>query len=467
MFGAKAKKQSINTHTHTHPQTDAHRQKRFVPVVVDAVPPVMTMRMMNAPTMTRLAIMAMVVVVGPLWNLQPTLGFCPTVPKVLLLQQHNVDRIQQANGLLARKETMNNHNVHHDADNNNNDIDIDNGVDTSRRNALLTIATTAAMVGSPNSALAGEVGARINKAVTQSELGISVRTAVVRGAQTMDKLDGQWEEFSDRFGLGTERSKQSDRPKAKDIPPLGPLDTAVAQSILDLSDRAFCVASGLSERKLGDATSRVRALVKPSFGRSGVVDLDGPTIGTAERFNFESFVHFKAYTELLLDKDNGVDFKQFKPAFEDKLGTSLLMLLYPEYSKVVSAAAPSFKLRRLQQGLEALDAVTSILKDKGLLALAERSEIDKDDLNDWTRDLAAIQFSLALDGDATLNAQILLQEQGIRLIPSYTRFMAGVLLQQPEQQLTLEEYYMDTNYNSNPDLFEVKEVLLNVVLEST
>ena len=80
--------------------------------------------------------------------------------------------------------------------------------------------------------------------------------------------------------------------------------------------------------------------------------------------------------------------------------------------------------------------------------------------------MSDLQLSLALDGDITQNAQILLQEQGLNLIPSYTKFMLEQLLEMPGQNLSIEEYYMDTDYNSNPDLFEVKEILLNIVLES-
>ena len=43
---------------------------------------------------------------------------------------------------------------------------------------------------------AGEVGTRINRAVTQSDLGISVRRSVVQGARVIDDLDGKWEKFS-------------------------------------------------------------------------------------------------------------------------------------------------------------------------------------------------------------------------------------------------------------------------------
>jgi hypothetical protein len=89
----------------------------------------------------------------------------------------------------------------------------------------------------PQVSHAGEVGARITKAVTTSDLGIAVRESVVRGAQTMDKLDSKWEAFSDKFGLGAARKQQPDKPAPKVIPDPLPLDAALAKRILETSDQ--------------------------------------------------------------------------------------------------------------------------------------------------------------------------------------------------------------------------------------
>ena len=105
-----------------------------------------------------------------------------------------------------------------------------------------TAVTSVVVGGAPQISSAGEVGARLNAAVTQSDLGVSVRRSVVRGAQVMDKLDGQWEKFSDEFGLGAERSKRDARPKPKEIPDLLPLNQNVATEILNAADMVRCVS---------------------------------------------------------------------------------------------------------------------------------------------------------------------------------------------------------------------------------
>eukprot|EP00978_Attheya_sp_CCMP212_P040397 scaffold219896_cov61-Attheya_sp.AAC.1 len=126
----------------------------------------------------------------------------------------------------------------------------------------------------------------------------------------------------------------------------------------------------------------------------------------------------------------------------------------------------------LQRALDLVDHICDSMKSMGLLALTERSELDKDKIQDWSEDLSDLQFSIALDGDITLNSQILLQEQGFRLYPDFTRFAVTASLRKVlgnlnKQDVTSEEYYMDTNYNSDPDLFDAKEVLLNIVIESS
>ena len=108
-----------------------------------------------------------------------------------------------------------------------------------------------------------------------------------------------------------------------------------------------------------------------------------------------------------------------------------------------------------------------VLRNKGLVALAERSNIQSEQIEDWLDDAADLEFSVAVDEDATLQAQILLQEQGFRLYPNFARYAVTYLLKQvPKQRVSAMDYYFDTDYNSDPNKFEVKEVLLNLQLEN-
>jgi hypothetical protein len=364
----------------------------------------------------------------------------------------------------------------------------------SRRNVTVTILSSLGLSGIlfPTSSEAmtalsvGDFswGNQITNAITTSDLGISVRRSVVRGAQTMDWIDRQWEEFSDTYSLGTERSRQIlDRPpKSKPIPPRLALDTRLANQIITRCDSAFDdTLNGFFPIKsqLPMRVDRVRKLVLPSFQRvdpslmSSSSSSSFNSIETASQFNLESFVHFKAYSTILVEND--IDFRKFRQRFEISCGQSLLNLFLENDLRVLGITLPlstgtmskmHSKVDDLNERLDILQLLMQRLRDGGFIAATELSVIDSDRLLDWSEDSADLELSLALDGDITLNAQILLQEQGILLIPSYVKFMLRSLLDLPGQKTSLEEYYMDTNYNSNPDLFEVKQLLLNIVLES-
>jgi hypothetical protein len=127
-------------------------------------------------------------------------------------------------------------------------------------------------------------------------------------------------------------------------------------------------------------------------------------------------------------------------------------------------------LRGFEAGLKLTDEILTNLVSNGFVALAERNQIDNEKLADWSDDLADIQLSIPLDGDITLNSQVLLQEQGFRVYPDFARFAIASAFQQAlantNQNVSSDEYYMDTDYSSDPDQFEVKQVLLNVVIDS-
>ena len=345
-----------------------------------------------------------------------------------------------------------------------------------RRSALSQLlcvsGITAAAVGGINvqPSNAGEVGAKINAAVTQSDLGISVRRSVVKGAQFMDKLDGKWEKFSDDYGLGAERSKRDARPEEREVPPLLPLDKDSATSVLHAADSAFLSIVPVGEDVLRRQIEKVDSLVRKSFERAGL-RLDGKDLD-AEAFNYFAYIHFKAFNDILVERS--VNFKQFRIKFENELGDELLKLLLPQaaassetYGGTISADTLKDKLAA---ALVEVDGITETLRAKGFVALVERSQIDAEKLADWSEDLSDLQFSIALDKDATQNSQILLGEQGYRLVPDFARYAITSSLRNYlsplKEEVTTEEYYMDTSYASDPDLFEVKQVLLNVVIES-
>lgn len=159
----------------------------------------------------------------------------------------------------------------------------------------------------------------------------------------------------------------------------------------------------------------------------------------------------------------------------------MLPLLAPSASKTLTSLEiesrdlkPKSKeslQKSIVAALSLTDEVMANLVSNGLVALAERNDVDSEKLADWTDDLTDIVLSIPLDGDITLNSQVLLQEQGFRLYPDFGRFCITAALQkslaETGQSISSDEYYMDNNYSSDPALFEVKQVLINIVIDST
>ena len=349
-----------------------------------------------------------------------------------------------------------------------------------RRNFLHAAVGMAVSIGvvTPSAANAGEVGARINRAVTQSDLGISVRRSVVKGAQVMDGIDGQWERFSDKYGLGEARKGQPGRPTPKVIPDPQPLDSKTAMALLSMADDAFVQVTHTNPQTLQNQIRKVQETVAPSFARAGMTPEQlaepsntSPPIIEAPQFNFLSYSHFKAYSDIIIDQK--IDFRTFKKAFEDIVGQQTTALLISPQALSASSPSPSSPsnspvlLQQFNTARDKIDQLAKTLVDKGLVAQVDIAPLQDDLVQDWVKDLSDLQWSIALDGDITQNAQILLQEQGFRLTPSFARCAVQTLLSSISgQTLDISDYYMDTDYNSDPDKFEVKEILLNVVLES-
>eukprot|EP00529_Nitzschia_sp_RCC80_P001815 CAMPEP_0113439774 /NCGR_PEP_ID=MMETSP0014_2-20120614/213_1 /TAXON_ID=2857 /ORGANISM="Nitzschia sp." /LENGTH=374 /DNA_ID=CAMNT_0000330543 /DNA_START=243 /DNA_END=1368 /DNA_ORIENTATION=- /assembly_acc=CAM_ASM_000159 len=364
--------------------------------------------------------------------------------------------------------------------------------DHIRRSLLVTTMTglTTALSFVPDSASAGEVGARITKAVTTSDLGISVRTSVVKGAQVIDKVDGQWEKFSDAFGLGSERSRAGQRPKPKIIPDPLPLNINVAKQILAKTDDAFCSIVGINASDLQTRVEKIANLVRVSFERSGVISKDDNDILNFEnnqQFNFVSYVHFRTYSDIIIERK--VDFNKFRKQFEQLVGKDIakIVLSDTKLKTLSSGKNDNSKKDDLKSVLSVVDDFLSSWKSLGLISLYETPVLDEDKVDDWVDEIISdLELSYALDGDVTLNAQILLQEQGYRLYPNLARFVMtslfssvyasdgdgnGVDREKGSQVVGWNvggsmDYYFDTDYSSDPDKFEVKEVLVSIQLEN-
>ncbi|GMI38633.1 hypothetical protein TrCOL_g12775 [Triparma columacea] len=288
---------------------------------------------------------------------------------------------------------------------------------------------------------------RLNKMVTKSGLGLEVRRSVVKGAQVFDSIDGSWEKFSDRNGLGSQRKKQPPYPIQSPPPPLLPLDSATFAKLIGIFDAAFLLNAPVpcSPDALATEVDRIKLLVKPSFDR-----MSDPSPTT-----FEAYCRFRAYCSLSSSSPPPL-LRRAKNKFALSVGSNIITLLnIPLPSTPTLDSCNSTLLRALEE-----------LRLLGLLARATLSDVNDEAREDFADGLDTT-ITVAVDTDIFQSSTILLSEQGFRLFtPSLTSFLTQYIFSTlPNTTVDVTEYFMDTNYNSDPDKFEVKQVLVNCELK--
>lgn len=458
-------------------------------------------------------------------------------PTRIIMKTKNTNRIDddgididiEKNSVASERKNQLNHQMeqelskcHHDKKNNNH-----------RRLLIkkMTIFSNTLFIGNIYTSLpsyGGEIGEKITKIVTESDLGISVRRSVIQGAQIFDTMDQKIESISDQYQLGTERKKAQLRKdewiNSRNIPPpLQPLNQVIATKVIDITDHVFTSITDISYQTLQKQINKVSLLVSPSFIRSGMItsnDIEqlginknnkgiSSMIQNPSQFNYASYIHWKAYLDIIIEKK--INFKTFQSKFETLLGQELFTLLMLQSSTSSVSSKQQQKQKQIRQSdtstttptntdniannitttnnntiilLNTFDMIDKILQQMisyGFLSQYDQSKIDNETMNDWSNYdeslLSDITWNIAIDDDITLQSQILLQEQGYRLYPNYMKYILyGIIEQQKQKQssnnsrslfvTTIDDYYLDTDYNPDPNQYEVKQVLLNIHLEN-
>ena len=205
-----------------------------------------------------------------------------------------------------------------------------------------------------------------------------------------------------------------------------------------------------------------------------------------DEFNYELYSHFKAFNDILIENDD-MTFPRFYAEFERDIGTRMVDKIPSIQSSLAVYSSSTDVGDQVQNAFKAADMTGTILLSNGLINSWERAVKSKEDIEDFIEPYTAplgdnfsvtsdLQFTLALMGDVTLNSQLLLQELGYRLYPSFGRWILQQSLiacfpgidnnnRKGGVVVNIDDYFMDTAYNSNPDLFQVRQILMNVVLQ--
>ena len=176
---------------------------------------------------------------------------------------------------------------------------------------------------------------------------------------------------------------------------------------------------------LNQQIDQTRQLIRKSFFSSLTTSLE-------EEFNFDCYIHFRVYNEILNKRE--VIFQPFWKEYERTIGTSILQYYamqeqYPRLLIAQQSSSSSSIAQCLINALSVTDAIATLLQTKGLITSWERSIPLEDDIEDFVDEDCVtsmdLTYSLAMNGDITLNSQLLLQELGYRLYPSFGRWMVN------------------------------------------
>ena len=141
------------------------------------------------------------------------------------------------------------------------------------------------------------------------------------------------------------------------------------------------------------------------------------------------------------------------------IGTSILQFAMQQ-QQYHSGLASSSLAQSLKNTLSVTDNIATLLQTKGLIASWERSLPLDDTIDDFVDDnnnedsaiisnTMDLTYSLALNGDITLNSQLLLQELGYRLYPSFGRWMVNEAILQCFLSHPLSPVSLSINGNNN------------------
>jgi hypothetical protein len=270
--------------------------------------------------------------------------------------------------------------------------------------------------------------------VTQSELGKSIRSSVVDGAKLVDRLDLQWERWSDSLRDEAKCDPRTNRrmfDNGKPVlgalctpEPLLALDSKTAQSVLDFADTAARETWKIDEATLRNKEKQVQELVGPSFSRAikeengkmgSFVDDDAQSQQLKRQlFNRDLYVKQRALGELVdlsSNNDKGKNYRESVLIFERNWGDKLLGAYAPNanrndfispFPKPDDTENEPYDEGALLDALGRVSVTLNKLQQGGVIGHWEISIPEDDDWNVVT---------IAVDDDICIGGQIIARER--------------------------------------------------------
>jgi hypothetical protein len=364
-------------------------------------------------------------------------------------------------------------------------------MESSRRRALAHISSiSSVLITSAPSVAADFLNEKGDTeglaAVTQSELGKSIRYGAVKGAKVIDQVDLRWERFSDSL-----RDKHKcdpvtnrrlfDNGKRRDGTPIGspvlgalcdpvplrPFDVASAQSILVLADTIAMQQFSVSSDTLQSVKREVEVLVKPSFERAQKSSTsENEDVKMRQEFNFKLYVQMRAISQIAEKSSTSKqELRKVFRSFETAWGRSLRQNLAPfanrkDFKTPIPLQLPeleeqgvlNYESGKMLDSLGVLSAALAKLQNGGMIG---EWEIFIPDDNDGE------VVTLAVDDDITVPTQVLLGEQGKLLSGSVVRALARAVIEDAQISYNLDSYFIDPTTTAQ-EKYSPTQLLVNL-----
>lgn len=328
-------------------------------------------------------------------------------------------------------------------------------------------------------------------AVTQSELGKSVRGSVVGGAKMVDRLDLKWERFSDSLRDESKcdprtNRRMFDNGKRRDGTPIGnpvlgalctpeplkDLDEATAKVVLDLGNEAAMITWKVDPGTLQKKQEQVQKLVGPAFSRAVSSLQDGNSNENAEggaqqlqaskrqTFNGDLYTEMRAFGELSNsnDKSNRENARLFELTWGDKL----LAQLAPNadrkdytspFPKPDKTEDQPYDEEGLLDALGAVSVALNKLQQGGVIGHWEISIPEDDDWNVVT---------IAVDDDITVGGQILGRERQQPVAGSEVVALVRASLENKAKiPYRMDTFYIDPT-TTKQELYDPTQLLISL-----
>lgn len=317
--------------------------------------------------------------------------------------------------------------------------------------------------------------------VTQSEMGKSLRSSIVRGAQIADKIDLKWERFSDSLRDEAKCDPRTNRRMfdngfrrdgtrignpvlgALCIPePLQELDTATTTLVMKLAQNAALETLPIdSPTTLAKKQEQVANLVGPAFSRAASQskvknnEEEDAQVLKRQAFNRDLYTQIRAVGEFVTSKEQARDMER---AWGDKLLAALAPTADKRdytspFPKPDGDEFESYNEGALLDALGAVSVALQKLQAGGLIGHWEIS-IPEDDY--WN------VVTLAVDDDISIGGQILGRERNQPLSGSQVQALVRSAMEsQAKMSFKMDTFFIDPT-TTRQELYNPTQLLLSL-----